>query len=174
MTKNNIEPQGKDFYTYYLANRLIKNFREEFKSKVGFYPDINYTHINKLSLSSLKKVVEGHIPKEDLEKYGGIATNTRRWCIVPYRMVFVVIAVSMGYGLAEIARYINRDHSSVIYLRDKYKELCPSQPRLIQIFNKVNQSTYDTSLIRSSDQAKDYPEPVPRFMVPKSAYSAAA
>jgi hypothetical protein len=108
------------------ADNEIDKFKKTFYNKFGVYPYVTYSfdNINEMSPSELLKLIN-----EDLENTypntfkKGIFTKTRKKEIVLRRQIFCRITTDMGLSSSQIGKFLNIDHSTVIYSKRVVAEM---------------------------------------------------
>jgi hypothetical protein len=108
------------------ADNEIDKFKKTFYNKFGVYPYVTYSfdNINEMSPSELLKLIN-----EDLENTypntfkKGIFTKTRKKEIVLRRQIFCRITTDMGLSSSQVGKFLNIDHSTVIYSKRVVAEM---------------------------------------------------
>lgn len=163
-------------YQEKLERKLIKTFKSNFYSKMGYEPVvISRTHkeidpnkstlqdIKVVSLNVLKDWFKDLLPFKNGERVK-IDTNRRHHDIVQMRMIFCYVARAMGYSVTSIGRILKRDHTTVVHnsrvLKDlletnlAYREKCQQ----VLEYLKEKSRDYDPKLLECSDQTQDNDE----------------
>lgn len=126
---------------------LISEFMEKFREEIGYYPTvvidediINRDFLHRLPLDVLEKQFDDFLPS----LYGKTVTIKCKKRIRPaveLRCYFSFIARTMGYSLTDIAKYIKRDHTTVMHHIKTFNVLYETQQnfrdKYIKIVNKI-------------------------------------
>jgi hypothetical protein len=111
-----------------VEKRLIDDFKKDFHKKVGYYPEVISklskfdAPINFMSLEELTKYFEPFLPKIG-NKIVPLAKKSRYREIVELRFIFCYLAKKIGYTTTATGRFLNRDHSTVVYAIEQFKSL---------------------------------------------------
>jgi hypothetical protein len=146
---------------------LIIEFMEKFHKEMGYYPTvvtggnvINREFLFKLPLDLLEKQFEGYLPTF----YGKTVTlrSTKRIRpIVEIRCFFSFIARCMGYSLTDIAKYMKKDHTTIMNHIKTFNNLYETQEnfrdRYYKIVNIIKKS-YESSAVDNINQTQDNPQ----------------
>jgi len=134
----------KDIYK--LQAKLIHNFQQDFKAKIGCMPIIYVpSHLGYLSLNDLDECFKPFLPVLK-GKPVPLTTQLRIRRLVELRAIYCNIAKKMNFTLKEIARHIKyADHSTVIHVLKLYKALMETdenfQNKVISIENHIKKMT---------------------------------
>jgi len=126
---------------------LISEFMDKFREEIGYYPTIvineevvSRDFLYKLPLDVLEKQFDDFLPSI-YGKTVTISCKKRIRPIVEIRCYFSFIARTMGYGLAEIARHMKKDHTTVMHHIKTFNSLYETQQnfrdKYIKIVNKI-------------------------------------
>jgi hypothetical protein len=73
--------------------------------------------------------------------YNEVVSQSRRREHVTARMMYVVMCESEDNTLRNVGKVINRDHTTVIYLRESYRSLVfLKDPYILSIIDKLNEA----------------------------------
>lgn len=147
---------------------LISEFMEKFREEIGYYPTvvINEDIVNrdfpfKLPLNILEKQFDDFLPS----LYGRTVTITCKRRIRPImelRCFFSFIARTMGYNLTDIAKYMKKDHTTIIHHIKTFNNLYETQEnfrdKYIKILNKIK-NLYELSAMVHSSKVENEPKP---------------
>lgn len=146
---------------------LISEFMDKFREEIGYYPTVvineeivNRDFLYRLPLNVLEKQFDDFLPT----LYGSTVTiscKKRIRPIVEIRCYFSFIARTMGYGLAEIARYMKKDHTTVMHHVKTFNSLYETQQNFrdtyIKIVNKIK-NLYELSAMVHSVKVENKSE----------------
>jgi chromosomal replication initiation ATPase DnaA len=128
----NVEIDDATFlYKRNLEERLISRFKNEFRDKIGYYPqvitlvDTNY-NLPIIDLSDLVNIINGIMNKEyGIKRYKGklfrISSRIRKRDVTEYRYIYFKIGRIMGYSLSKIYNALMTedgqtfDHTTVLH-----------------------------------------------------------
>lgn len=137
-------------YREILAEKLIKNFIEEFNQKTGLkissinvednlilnsITNENAERIPVISLESLERIILSTVPY-DLTPHL-FKSKSRRREYVDTRSIFAHIARRFNFKFKSIGEYINRDHTSIIHLNRKANNLIETDPTFLSIYTII-------------------------------------
>ena len=64
--------------------------------------------------------------------------KTRQGVIIPWRQMLYTLAYELtGYGLPEIGRQLNRDHTTILFGIKRFNKLCNQNPMVHKIYRIV-------------------------------------
>lgn len=121
-------------YSRILEARLIQKFQKEFFQKTGktIKIELPITPYAKLSLTDLKELIDDMLPYP----YTCIRVKCRKKEIVYLRMIYCNLAYGMGYSLKQIAREVDRDHTTIYNAVQTIDDLMASRdPIVTTLFN---------------------------------------
>ena len=104
---------------------------ERIVERIVYVDRVSGTRIGKRCRINDRSILERQplelIAKEICDKYGvtqeQLKSVTRTRALVYCRKQFIEHALTIyPYTLAELARFLNRDHSSILHLKNKYKD----------------------------------------------------
>lgn len=170
-------------YAANLEKKLILQFKELFYSKLGYYPIVitqveeDPTRLPRIPLEQLKEFFTPYLPYLRLGGYKAQKFSTRKLSldtfnrqrpIVELRCMYCYMARSMGYSLSEIARSINRDHTTVIHNISTFKNLMETidyfPVEYTKIFkdirNQLTPSKYEPSTMEHTSKEQSESKPV--------------
>lgn len=131
-------------YAKMMESKLIAAFREDFYTKLGYYPivltstqDDSKGRIPLMSLESLEKFFTPFLPTINGVLYT-LKTHRRHREIVELRMIYCYIARKLTYTLGQIGEYLgNRDHTTVIHNTKVFMELYESNELFREKYYKI-------------------------------------
>ncbi len=138
-----------EVYQRQLAEKMIRSFADEFRHKTGLRITINLDRfvaenvienpsLSIMSLDVLKKHFMDSLPEDfRLQNLDVLETRSRKRDLVDLRSMFCYIAVSMNFTLVSIARFINRDHTTIIHLKRKAEDLLKVDPAYRSRYNYI-------------------------------------
>jgi chromosomal replication initiation ATPase DnaA len=119
----------------------ILNVKKEFEAKYGIKLIILTPSdtINRLTIPEAAEIVDNHLAKYSVDHYKKIAKRkSRREDAVIHSQAFCKICKDLNYGPSEIARYLEKDHSTVIYSIRKANDLVSiNDNRFMTVYNSV-------------------------------------
>lgn len=140
-------------YSLNLQKKLIREFKEKFFEKIGFYPEVithsiqdvesTPTSIRKTSLDELLDIIDKRFLPDALSYMNkhqwiqSIRTKIRTREIVELRYIYYKIAYLMGYSLCAIGRSIGRDHSTIIHGLQTLENLMETDCRVRQHYFNI-------------------------------------
>lgn len=149
-------------YSRILENRMIRRFQDEFFSKTGKHLQIKQTDLpyEVLPLEELKELFDEMLP----HPYTCISEKSRKKEIVYVRMLYCNIAYGMGYSLKQIARMIDRDHSTIYNAIEVIDDLMESkEPFVTELYNTavahLKNHPMNGTIISAVHGAPDHSEP---------------
>lgn len=138
-----------EVYQRQLAEKMIRSFADEFRQKTGLRITINLDRfvaenvienpcLSIMSLDVLKKHFMDSIPEDlQLEHQDVLTTRCRKRDLVDLRSMFCYIAVNMSFTLVSVARFIKRDHTTIIHLKKKAEDLLKTDPTYRTRYNHI-------------------------------------
>lgn len=161
-------------YASILEGKLVLQFKEVFKEKMGYYPivitnnDSRKKVLPAVTLKDLKACFEPFLPD-----YHGktlrLESKTRARLIVDLRSMYCYMARSLGYNLGDIGYSLGgQDHTTIMHSLKMFAnmmETCESFRTRFQYINekiklKLDINIYGTSDLASIDKIWDKSEPV--------------
>lgn len=154
---------GKTVYASNLEKKLIDEFKERFREKLGYQPVVltrvvvdNEYHIPIMDLGQLSAFFEPFLARHNNRKIHLFAKNRKRE-VVELRMMFCYIARQMMYTYASIGEYMrNRDHTTVLHNVATFKNLMETnedfKERYTRIITHIKQQ-YESPTLDQPDQA---------------------
>jgi hypothetical protein len=139
-----------DDYQRKLALSLISKFTRDFNDKTGLNVNIHVPEFVKfendnlkymLTLPRVEQIFLQCIPVE-LKPEVQLSCRSRKRHIVDLRTMFCSIAYRLNFTLSDIGRYINRDHTTIIYLTRKADDLLETDEHFASLYNSI---TYQMS-----------------------------
>ena len=97
----------------------IAKIKEQFKIKYGVNLVIlsPADNVTRLTIPETGEIINRHLAKYSVDENKKIAKRkSRREDAVIHSQAFCKICKDLNYGPSEIARYLEKDHSTVIYL----------------------------------------------------------
>jgi chromosomal replication initiation ATPase DnaA len=147
-----------------IEKHLITNFLEKFHSEIGYYPTVltKYGHmsgdekVKLMKLNELEELFESFLPIY-YEKKQKLSSRSRTRRIVDLRFIFYFIGNKMlGYKLTEIARYLKKDHTTIIHGLRQYNNLYETNPffkeQTHQIINLVKNKQNESQTLDVCDK----------------------
>ena len=120
------------------AQEELETFKSEFESKYGFLLTVYISHnkVTQIPCIGLDELLEesnqllmernpsGYINASfgKVKINNGIKTKTRAREIVTIRQIFCYIARELGYTTVGIARFLGKDHATIIYSSNSVKD----------------------------------------------------
>jgi len=160
--------------------RYIDKFKMNFALRYGYYPKIDIsdrtptllTH----DLNSLLEIIDNFIPDDIVNKLSTIKMKTRKRPITLLRSIFCMLSMDMGYTLVEIGKFLNKDHSTIIYNNKAGYDLLENdtefQKLYIQISTIVNPKIYPHARINEViDNKQIDTKPVGAFRLHQRRYN---
>ena len=149
-------------YRNYLANKLIKEFVENFKNQTGLKIAIRINDDQLLdiisldeskeklpiiSLSILQDIILKNMPYSiSSEEF---KSKDRRRQFVDARIIFSHIARRLNFNFSYIGKYTNRDHTTIIHQSRKCEELLDTDPTFTSLYhliiNKITKAYAETA-----------------------------
>ena len=124
-----------------IENELIENFKNEFYSKLGYYPvvltesgEVCFKKV--MSLEQLADLFEDVMPSLYGKKLGLRSKKSVR-ILVEIRCIFVYLARCLGYKLKAIAKFLNRHHSTIIYNEELFHNMLSTNLMFRKTFEHV-------------------------------------
>ena len=125
----------------------IARIKEQFKSKYGINLVIltPADAITRLTIPETGEIINRHLAKYSVDHYKKVAKKkSRREDAVIHSQVFCKICKDLNYGPSEIARYLEKDHSTVIYSIRKANDLLSiNDNRFLTVYNTVKREILD-------------------------------
>jgi chromosomal replication initiation ATPase DnaA len=137
-------------YRNYLANKLIKEFVENFKNQTGLKIAIRINDDQLLdiisldeskeklpiiSLSILQDIILKNMPYSiSSEEF---KSKDRRRQFVDARIIFSHIARRLNFNFSYIGKYTNRDHTTIIHQSRKCEELLDTDPTFTSLYHLI-------------------------------------
>ena len=125
----------------------IANFKKQFKEKHGINLVIlsPADSIHRLTIPETGEIVNRHLAKYSVDHYKKTAKKkSRREDAVIHSQAFCKICKDLNYGPSEIARYLEKDHSTVIYSIRKANDLLSiNDNRFLTVYNTVKKEILD-------------------------------
>lgn len=118
-------------YAYVLEEKLIREFKEKFESKIGYFPIVitqrtidSSNIIPIIPLEKLSEVFDSYMPfRYKGTKRLNLQSRVRDRALVDLRRTFCYIARNMGYTYTSIAHFLKKDHTTIIYNVASFKSL---------------------------------------------------
>lgn len=151
-------------YASNLEKKLIDEFKQKFKEKLGYQPVV-LTRIVidedfSIPLMSLDQLKECFNPFY-VEEYGkriDIFSKCRKREVVELRMIFCFIARQMKYTCTSIGRYVgNRDHTTVLHNVVTFRNLIETnevfREKYTQVLNHIKQN-HESPIMDEPDEVQ--------------------
>lgn len=157
-------------YAIHLEKKLIEDFKEKFKEKLGYSPII-LTKVDMtpmMSLAALADYFEPYLPEQHGRKLT-LTCKSRKREVVELRMIFCYMARMMRYTLGTIGEFLNRDHTTIIHNVSTFLNLMETddgfKSRYNEILNHINQS-HESPVMDQFDptQRKSQPSVLPGLL----------
>jgi hypothetical protein len=158
-----------DLYASNLEKKLIDEFKQKFKDKLGYKPivitkvfiDDNFC-VALMSLDELKKFFDPFYVMEYGKKLD-IFSKSRKREIVELRMMFFYIARQMKYTYTSIGEYVNnKHHTTVLHNLTTFRNLIETSDvfklRYKQIINHIKEN-YESSNLDKFNEIQFESEP---------------
>ena len=161
-------------YASVLEKKLVTQFKETFKDKMGYYPivitntDTRKKVLPSVSLDNLKKCFEPYLP----DHHGvtlKLESKVRARAIVDIRSMYCHMAKSLGYTLNDIGYSLGgQDHTTVMHSLKTFSNMMETSESFRTKFQYINNriksildiNVYGTSDLGSLDKTWDQSEPV--------------
>lgn len=157
-------------YPAHLEKKLIEQFKEAFKEKLGYEPVVitkttdssNEEKVPLMSLEVLKQHFSPFLPQV-FTRTINLESKYRKRELVELRNIYCYLAKQMGYSLKTIGDSIgNRDHTTIIHNITSFKNLMETndtfREKYTTIINFIK-SYYEPSALDNIDQVQRQPEP---------------
>jgi len=103
------------------AEKLIDNFKKNFKKKFSMNLNIEYTFNDEiesvklplLELEQLQKIINNYLKYNT--NFHDIKQKTRHGDVIIYRHIFCKLARDMKYTWTKIGKFLNLNHASVLH-----------------------------------------------------------
>lgn len=156
-------------YASNLEKKLIDEFKQKFKEKLGYQPLVltrvvidNDFSIPLMSLDQLKQCFDPFF----VEEYGqriDLFSKSRKREVVELRMIFCFIARQMKYTCTTVGRFIgNRDHTTVLHNVATFRNLIETnevfREKYTQILNHIKQN-YESPIMDQPDEIQSESQP---------------
>jgi len=119
----------------------IVNVKKQFQEKYGVSLIIlsPAVEVKRLTIPETGEIINKHLEKYAVDRYKKAAkVKSRREDLVIHHQAFCKICKDLNYGPSEIARYLNKDHSTVIYSIKKANDLLyVNDNRFLTVYNTV-------------------------------------
>lgn len=119
----------------------IAKVKEQFKTKYDVKLIIlsPADDVKRLTIPETGEIVSRHLDKYAIDGEGRFKRKrSRREDLVIHHQAFCKICKDLNYGPSEIARYLNKDHSTVIYSIRKATDLISiNDNRFLNVYNSV-------------------------------------
>lgn len=119
----------------------IANVKKQFQEKYGVNLIIlsPADEVKRLTIPETGEIINKHLEKYAVDRYKRAAkVKSRREDLVIHHQAFCKICKDLNYGPSEIARYLNKDHSTVIYSIKKANDLLyVNDNRFLTVYNTV-------------------------------------
>ena len=119
----------------------IANVKKQFQEKYGVNLIIlsPADEVKRLTIPETGEIINKHLEKYAVDRYKKAAkVKSRREDLVIHHQAFCKICKDLNYGPSEIARYLNKDHSTVIYSIKKANDLLyVNDNRFLTVYNTV-------------------------------------
>ena len=144
---------------------LIHDFMEKYRQEMGYYPTVitresvveNKEGIKLLSLNQLGAYFEKFLPKI-YSKTLDLNSKSRKRYIVETRFMFCYIARSMKFTLADIGRFLNRDHTTIIHALNTFNNLYQTdeffREKYHNIINYIKERQNGSQLVDGSNKVQ--------------------
>jgi predicted DNA-binding protein YlxM (UPF0122 family) len=160
------------------VEELISQFKHKLKLMYGIKPIIimPYDDVYRLSIPETGEIVNNHLIKYSLtikKKPINLQDNSRRDDRVLHHQAFCKICKDMNYSLSEIARYLGKDHSTIIYSVRRATDLISiADNRFLTVYNSLKKEIFNQiengrdiqHIIKEADNS----EPVLHAVLPKA------
>jgi hypothetical protein len=156
-------------YASNLEKKLIDEFKQKFKEKLGYQPvvltRVVLTNDFSIPLMSMDELKECFSPFT-VEEYGkkiDLFSKSRKREVVELRMIFCFIARQMQYTCSSVGKYVgNRDHTTVLHNVATFKNLIETsevfREKYTQILNHIKQK-YESPIMDQFDEVQLESEP---------------
>lgn len=117
--------------------KMKKQFKEKYDVKLIIISPAD--NIKRLTIPETAEIVSKHFDKYTTDgKYKFKLKRSRREDLVIHSQAFCKICKDLDYGPSEIARYLKKDHSTVIYSIRKANDLLSiNDNRFLTVYNSV-------------------------------------
>lgn len=117
--------------------RIKKQFEEKYGIKLVVLTPAD--NIYRLTIPETGEIVNRNLAKYSIDHYKKIAKKkSRREDAVIHSQAFCKICKEFNYGPSEIARYLEKDHSTVIYSIRKATDLLSiSDNKFLTVYNTI-------------------------------------
>jgi chromosomal replication initiation ATPase DnaA len=119
----------------------IAKFKKQFQEKHGIKLIVlsPADNINRLTIPEAAEIINRHLVKYSALHYKKPAKKkSRREDTVIHSQAFCKICKDLNYGPSEIARFLDKDHSTVIYSIRKASDLLSiNDNRFLTVYNSV-------------------------------------
>lgn len=137
-------------YRNLLANKLIREFVDNFKKQTGLNVAIRFNDnefldmisldeskekLPVISLNILQDIILKSMPYPISEQQFKSRDRSREF--VDARIIFTHVARRLSFKYAYIGKYLNRDHTTIIYQNKRCDNLLDTDPSFTSIYNLV-------------------------------------
>lgn len=154
-------------YATTLEKKLISEFKEKFKFKMGYEPivitniAVNGQGYRLMTLPALESQFESFLPVQFGRKLA-LTKKCRKRELVELRMMFCFIARTMKYTYAAIGEYLNgRDHTTVIHNINTFQILLETSESFREKYNEILtciKQNNESPALEIAHQVQDEPE----------------
>jgi hypothetical protein len=154
-------------YAANLEKKLIEEFKEKFKEKLGYRPvvltrvEVGNDHVPTMTLDELINYFDPFLP-DHFGKKLTLHTKCRKRELVELRMMFFYLARSMKYNLGTIGDKLGgRDHTTVIHGVNTFVDLMETNEQFREKFQKILthiKENHESSALDKLDKAQCQPE----------------
>ena len=95
------------------AEKLIDNFKKNFKKKFSMNLNIESVKLPLLELEQLQKIINDYLKYNT--NFHDIKQKTRHGDVIIYRHIFCKLARDMKYTWTKIGKFLNLNHASVLH-----------------------------------------------------------
>lgn len=127
-----------------IEKEVVNDFIKKFYNMFGYYPTVhidndslNAKSLNVISLNQLEKCFQFFLPKQ-YQKTLELTSKSRKREIVELRFIFYFLARRMNYTLKQISTYLKKDHSTVIYGLEMFKNLYETNDNFRTLYYKIS------------------------------------